>query len=289
MAAPRNRSPGFSRRAQAGVFVGYVATVGGLMVAAVLLATWSFDPRAFSALRGGVAELTTPVSSFFAGISRGILSVPSSINAHFAVMARNAALEQRLHDLRGDIIRIQSTDRENRRLRALLGVRDRSSGVVVAARIVSSSASSTRRFAVLNAGTRQGVAIGQPVRGPEGLIGRVFEAGPNTARVLLLADPESIVPVRRPRDGMPAIAAGRGDGLIEIRAITLGSSDFQPGDLLVTSGVGGIFPPDIPVARVVGRTADGVVARTVAVPDTIDIAIVQRTFMPVMDAAGAAR
>ncbi|MGC8170129.1 rod shape-determining protein MreC, partial [Salmonella enterica] len=69
-----------------------------------------------------------------------------------------------------------------------------------------------------------GVATGQPVRGPEGLIGRVLETGPNSARVLLLIDPESVVPVRRTRDGMPALAAGRGDGLIDVKSVALATT-----------------------------------------------------------------
>ncbi len=151
----------------------------------------------------------------------------------------------------------------------------------MAARLVSSSASSTRRFAVLNAGSWQGVKTGQPVRGPEGLIGRVLETGPNTARVLLLSDPESIVPVRRTRDGLPALAAGRGDGLLDIRSASLANVGFEPGDIFVTSGTGGIYSPNIPVARVLKRARDTALARTFAQPDTLDFALVMQAFLPV--------
>src|SRR3546814_13624796 len=70
---------------------------------------------------------------------------------------------------------------------------------------LSSTSSSTRRFARLSAGRSQGVTPGQPVRAPEGLVGRIYEAGPNTANVLLLTDPENIVPVRRTRDNVAGI------------------------------------------------------------------------------------
>ena len=153
------------------------------------------------------------------------------------------------------------------------------------ARLVSSTASSTRRFATLNAGFRQGVHAGQPVRGPEGLIGRVVESGPDTARVLLLADAESIIPVRRTRDGLPAIAVGRGDGLLEIRAANLADGAFQVGDVLITSGTGGIYGPGIPVARIVSRSRDAILARPFAIPDSLDYALVQKAFLPPMPAA----
>ena len=167
-----------------------------------------------------------------------------------------------------------------RRWLALLKMRGRIAGPVVAARLVSSTGSSTRRFAVLNAGSWQGVETGQPVRGPEGLIGRVLETGPNSARVLLLIDPESVVPVRRTRDGMPALAAGRGDGLIDVKSVALATTDFGPGDVFVTSGTGGIYPPNIPVARVIRRGRDASIARSFAQADTLDYALVQRAFMP---------
>ena len=96
---------------------------------------------------------------------------------------------------------------------------------------------------------RPGVAPGQPVRAPDGLIGRVLETGRWASRVLLITDGASNVPVRLVRDGTPALAVGRGDGTIELRTLEVGQNPFRRGDIFVTSGTGGIFPPDIPVAR----------------------------------------
>src|SRR3546814_8329088 len=99
---------------------------------------------------------------------------------------------------------------------------------VVAARMISSTSSSTRRFARLSAGRSQGVTPGQPVRAPEGLVGRIYEAGPNTANVLLLTDPENIVPVLRTRDNVAGISTGRGDGSLEVRPLSTGRNHFKP-------------------------------------------------------------
>ncbi len=286
LASSRPRRPGFSRRAQYGLFMGYVVAVAGSLVAAALLALSTFDPATFAAFRLAVAELTTPVSSGFGAIGRGILSVPGGINDYFAVKQRNEALRKQIEDSRAVLMRARALSYDNRRLKKLLALRERTSAPVTTARLVSSSASSTRRFAVLNAGFRQGVAVGQPVRGPEGLVGRILEAGPNTARVLLLTDPESIVPVRRMRDGLPAIAAGRGDGWIEIRSVNLINARFDPGDIFITSGTGGIYAPNIPVARVVRKGNDIALARTFTQPDTLDFALVQRAFLPMPPAEG---
>jgi len=169
---------------------------------------------------------------------------------------------------------------ENARLRRLLAVRDLQPAVVVTARIVSSSASSSRRFGLLNAGTWQGVREGQPVQGPNGLVGRVLEVGPNTARVLLLTDPESIVPVRRLRDGLPALAAGRGDGLVDIRVIDTDDAHFKAGDIFVTSGSGGIFGPGVLVARTVRAGPETAPAKPFARPDATDLVAVRAVYTP---------
>jgi rod shape-determining protein MreC len=280
MAPSRNRRPGFSRRAQYSLFLGYVIAVAGALVGAVLLALGTLDPPAFAALRATVAEVTTPISSGIAGVGRGIGSIPSSIADHFAVHQENAQLRKELSDAHALLLRARSLSYDNFRLKALLQIRERVPDPVVTARLVSSSASSTRRYAILNAGSWQGVRDGQPVRGPEGLIGRILESGPNSARVLLLSDPESIVPVRRTRDGLPALAAGRGDGLIDIRSVSVANAAFEPGDVFVTSGTGGIYSPEIPVARVIKRAKDIALARSFTEPDTLDFALVQQAYMP---------
>jgi len=283
--ATRPRRPGYSRRAQTGLFLGYVVAVAGMIVAALLLALSTFDPRTFGSVRAAAAEVTAPVSSAGAWVVRGFAQIGSGIGDYFAVKSRNAALRREISDQKALVMHARALSYENRRLKALLGLRERGIDAVVAARLVSSTASSTRRYAIINAGFRQGVASGQPVRGPDGLIGRITEAGPDTARVLLITDPESIVPVRRVTDGLPAIAAGRGDGLIEIRSVAATNAVFRRGDVFVSSGTGGIYAPNVPVAGVVRSGRDTAIARSFAQPDSLDYAIVQHSFMP-MPAAG---
>jgi len=280
MAPPRNRRPGFSRRAQYGLFLGYVIAAAGSLVAAVLLALSAIDPPAFAVLRASVAEVTTPISSGLSRVGQWFGAIPGSVGSYFGVKAENERLHKQLRDQHALFMRARSLGYENRRLTALLRLRERIAEPVVTARLVSSSATSTRRFAVLNAGSWQGVASSQPVVGPDGLVGRVLETGPNSARVLLLTDPESVVPVRRTRDGMPALAAGRGDGLVDIRSVATATAPFGPGDVFVTSGIGGIYPPDVPVAHVIRRGREAGLARTYAQPDTLDYAMVERAFMP---------
>ncbi|AOH85121.1 rod shape-determining protein MreC [Sphingomonas panacis] len=280
MAPSNNRRPGFSRRAQYGVFATYVFAVAGALVGAILLALSYFDPNTFGAARTAIAEVSAPVSSAFAFVGRSVGSVPDGLGSYIAVHDQNAALRKQIADERAITMRARAINYENRRLKGLLALRERVGVPVTTARLVSSSPASTRRFATLNAGAWQGVEHGQPVLGPEGLIGQVLESGPNTARVLLLTDPESSIPVRRTRDGLPALAQGRGDGLVDIRSVSNAAATFSPGEVFVTSGAGGVYPPNIPVARVLRHGRDIVVAEAAARPSTLDFALVQRAYLP---------
>lgn len=280
MAPPRDRRTGFSRRRQYSLFIGYVLAVAGALVGAALLVAGTLNPSFFAALRMSAAGLTAPVSGVLLAVRDGVAAVPEAINGWVFAHAENAALKREQAAVRPLLMRARVIAYENNRLRRLLAVRDRSPQPVVTARLVSSSASSGRRFALLDAGRLHGVGPGMPVRGPEGLVGRVIEAGPNAARVLLLTDADSVVPVRRARDGLPAIAAGRADGTVDIRSVNATNVRFQGGDVFVTSGTGGLYPPDVPVARVIAEAVDTAVAQTFAVPDRLDFALVERAFMP---------
>ncbi|MBW6523805.1 rod shape-determining protein MreC [Sphingomonas sp. RHCKR47] len=280
MAPPRDRRPGFSRRAQYGVFFGYILAIAGGVVGAVLLALSLLNPVAFSTARATIAEVTAPVSSAVAVAVDGVSGIPDAIASWFDVHDKNAALVAQLARARPALVAGHLAQLENARLRRLLAVRDLQPSVIVTARIVSTSATSTRRYGLLNAGTWQGVREGQPVQGPEGLVGRVLEAGPNTARVLLLTDPQSIVPVRRLRDGLPALAAGRGDGLVDIRVIDTDDAHFKAGDVFVSSGSGGIFGPGVLVARALRGGAETAIAKPFARPDAFDLVTVRGVYAP---------
>jgi rod shape-determining protein MreC len=82
------------------------------------------------------------------------------------------------------------------------------------------------------------------------------------------------------RDGTPAMATGRGDGTIDIKPLEVGANRFKRGDIFVTSGTGGVFPPNIPVAVVVQATRDDTIARPIADPARADFAIVQSIYLP---------
>lgn len=280
MAPPRNRRPGSSRRAQYGLFFGYVVAVGGVLFALLLLLVSIIDPRGFAAIKGAAMDVTTPISSGGRSVLRGITDFGTGIGDYFRAGSQNAELRERLQAAEAQAVQAEAQRLDNQRLRQMLQLREAATDEIAIGRIVSSSFDSPRRFAILSVGGSSGVRVGQPVRAPEGLIGRVLLAGRNSAQVLLIVDPNSTVPVRLVRDGTPAMAVGRGDGTLELRTLEVGVNPFRRGDMLATSGVGGIYPPGIPVAQVIGIQGELTIARPLAAPARVDYALVQPIYEP---------
>lgn len=276
-----SRRPGHSRRAQYTSFFGYIAGVAGALLGAALLIFAIASPTAFSGLRNLGRDATAPVGSATASGRAGSYSLVEAISGYFAAGSQNATLRQQLAATRSKLIESKALAEENRRLKALLGLADSDSRPVVYARLTGSSASSTRRFATLSAGTSSGVGIGMPVRTALGLVGRVLEVGHNSARVLLVTDGESVVPIRRASDSVPGFAQGRSDGSLQIRLINLGINPLRRGDALVTSGAGGLFHPGTPVGVVETVTRDGAIARLLSDPAASEYVAVEPTWTTV--------
>ena len=280
MAPPKTRRPGFSRRAQYGLFLGYVGAVVGVVIALLLLAVAVLDPRGFSALRGAALDATVPISSGGRGVVRFFTGTGAAVSYYFRAAAKNNELQRELDQSRQQLIEARAIRYENARLKRLLKLSGELADEVATARIVNSTFDTSRRLATIAAGRSDGVQIGQPVRAPEGLVGRIVEAGRFASRVLLITDGASNVPVRLVRDGTPAMATGRGDGTIEIKPLEVGQNPFRKGDIFVTSGTGGIFGPNIPTAIVVQVSRDETIARPLADPARADFAIIQNIYMP---------
>ena len=280
MAPPSPRRPGFSRRAQFGLFSGYVVAVIGALVGLLLLVTARLDPAGHSAIQGFLADIFSPVSSAGRSFVHGGQTATENVGAYFDAASKNQAMSAELKAMHTRVIKGDADALENARLKAMLRLVEAEPGPHITARIISSTGSSSRRYATLGAGTRQGVRTGQPVRGPDGLIGRVIHAGLIASQILLISDAENVVPAKRASDGIPALIVGTGIGMLELRPLGAGSNPFRPGDVFVTSGTGGIYRPGIPVAIAVRQDRDISIARPLANPATLDFAIVEPEYLP---------
>lgn len=278
MAPPTNRRTGSSRRAQYTTFFGYVIGGIGAGIGAILLLVSVGNPGFLGGLRNIGAEMAAPASRAAAGGKAQGDSLAETISGYFAAGSQNAMLRRELAEAKARLVQAQAQAEENRRLKGLLGLMAQEPRPVAATRMIGSTSSSTRRIATIDAGSRDGVREGMPVRSTSGVLGRVLDVSSNTARVLLITDSESVVPIRRARDGLPGFAQGHGDGTLDIRLINLGVNPLKPGDQFVTSGSGGLFRPGMPIAVVWKVRGDGAIARVLGDPAGNDYVLVEQVW-----------
>lgn len=280
MAPPANRRFGFSRRAQNATFLSYTAGVVGLVVGIGLVTVSIVKPEAFAGVRTAATDATEPMGQATAAGRSYSKNFFASIAGYLTSGREHARLERELAEAKVRLVEAQATEAENRRLKRLLALKDVEPDVVASARLTRSTSASVRRFAIIDVGRKDGVTKGMPVRSATGLVGRVLEVGATSARVLLITDTESLVPVRRASDGVPAFAQGHGDGTIRVRLINLGINPLKKGDVMVSSGSGGLYRPGTPMAIVTEILRDGAIARVLSNPSDTDFVMVEEVWGP---------
>ena len=277
--------PGWSRRAQYGLFFSFLAVMAGIIVGIILLILSLVAPQQFDRVRGMALDVTGPVAGGLHEVVATTEGLFSGAGNYWDAASQNAELKRERKAMLQRMVEARAIIQENHQLKATLQLRERERMTIATGRIVGSSFNSPRRFAILSVGTSDGVRIGMPVRSADGLVGRIIDAGTLASRVLLVSDRANIVPARLLRNGIPVIAQGRGDGTIDVRPLEVGRNPFKRGDIIITSGTGGLYPPLVPIARVVKLDDDGAVALPLADPSTTSFAIVEPPFEPTAVAA----
>ncbi len=280
MAPPASRRSATNRKAQLGVFTGYVLAGAGALLGAALLAISLLRPGTFEGLRAMASDVAAPAGSAGAEGRVGSQGAFEAIAAYYRAGSRNAELQREVEIARVRLAEAEALAQENARLKALLDIASDETKPVATARLIGSTSSSARRFGYISAGRADGVRRGMPVSSPMGLVGRVVEAGDHSARIMLLTDSESIVPVRRATDNVVAFAEGRSDGSLRLRLVTLGVNPIKTGDVFVTSGAGGLFRPGIAVAMATELTRDGAIARLLSNPAATDFVTIEPIWQP---------
>lgn len=166
------------------------------------------------------------------------------------LLDENRALRERQALLDLKLLRYAALERENQRLRALASALGPEAPAAKMAEILRVDLGPFRQRAVINRGTRDGVFVGQPAVDAGGIAGQVWRAGPFAAEVILLSDPEHAIPVQVNRNGLRTIATGTGQPTTLSLPYLSRNADIRVGDLLLSSGLGGVFPPGFPVARI---------------------------------------
>lgn len=181
----------------------------------------------------------------------------SGIDWSMEQLTLNRELQHRVAELERENLRLRARQQkfetllaENDRLRDLLDAASKRDERVLVTELLAVDLDPFRQQVVINVGSRNDVYRGQPVIDADGVMGQVVQVGPFTANVLLLSDRDHALPVQINRTGLRTVAAGRGESDRISLLYIPNNSDIRVGDEVVTSGLGGRFPANYPVAEV---------------------------------------
>lgn len=172
-----------------------------------------------------------------------------------ALKRDNEALRRDKLAQAGLLLRQQQLEQENLHLRALLDMKARQPAEGRVADIVYAARDPFSRRVIIDKGSQGGIEDGQAVIDELGVLGQVTRTYPLTAEVTLLTDKDQAIPVQVQRNGLRAVLAGAGAGAMELRFLAP-NADVQVGDILVTSGLDGVYLPGLPVAKVTQTDRD---------------------------------
>ena len=226
-----------------------LALLGAVVLVSLLLLTLQSRGRS-SPAADAVAVATTPVQAVLSRVHRTAFGLWSTYLDWKNVRAENRRLREEVQRLRVDGLAVQETADENRRLRRLLELRDRLPLATLPGEVIAREWGGWVRSLTVNRGRGDHVARLTAVISPDGLVGRVVEVRPGASIVQVLTDPASTVGAHVVRTRRSGIVEGDPRGTMRFKYMARDGSGIVAGDVIVTSGQGGLFPRGIPIGRV---------------------------------------
>lgn len=220
------------------------------MIASTALLTTEYRSTQLEPIRTSLSFFVDPLKYLVDLPSVIVEQAADSVSSYRALKKENERLreEQLVHQTR--LLKLAALEKENIRLRALLENSFKLGEQVLVAELLSVNTAPYEHIVVVNKGTRFGVHPQQPVLDANGVVGQVFRALPFSSEIMLITDPNHAIPVQVNRNGLLTIAVGSGQMNRLVLPFLPGNADIRPGDLLITSGLGGTFPQGYPVAVV---------------------------------------
>jgi len=222
-----------------------------LLLAVVCVALMMLDRREqhLVRVRQALSVVVYPVRMLVDLPFRTWDNVSTSLAEREVLIAENERFRRERLEAEGRLQRLEALEMENVRLRELLDSTTRIGSRALVAEILSVDFRYRQRFE-LNRGFADGVFVGQALIDAQGVVGQVVRVGPLTSEAVLITDADHALPVSVNRNGLRTIALGTGDsGRLRLPYLTT-NANIVVGDLLISSGLGGVFPPGYPVARV---------------------------------------
>lgn len=220
-----------------------------------LIALHRLDPYFISSIRSNVTDIVSPVVGFISAPISSVNNAGRALSEMAELQTENARLRDQVERLilwKQTAIRLEA---ENLVLRSEVQAVPETTQEFITARVLSDPGAAYIRSLVITAGRKDGVRPGQAVVSGHGLVGRVVEAGNSTSRVLLITDLNTKVPVLLARSREKAMLGGDNSATPELLYLRPGQRP-ENGELVVTSGMAGLFPASIPVG-IVGYDGDG--------------------------------
>ena len=250
----------------------YLSTAAVAVVLAVILAVTSLGGG--QTLPAQVAgEVTAPLESGAASVSTGIGDWFLGLIGQSSLQVENAQLREYIAQLEGQLALNGDLQKENERLKEALNFyEDNPEYELVTARVTAKSSSYWFETFVISAGRNQGIAVDMVVLAPQGLVGRVVEVGGNWSKVMSIIDSESSVSALIERTRDTGIVRGTsevesGEARCNMFYLPL-DNDLVPGDRVLTSGLGGVFPKGIVIGEVIEVSRDTSSTDRIAVIET---------------------
>jgi rod shape-determining protein MreC len=221
-----------------------------LAIASVALMLLDYRQDHLSRVRQGLSIAVYPVQVLVDLPFNGWQWLNSSFAKRSALLEENERLKREQLSASVRLQRLAALESENARLRAMLDSSAHVADRVLIAEILAVDLDPYRQRFDLNRGLVDGVYVGQAILDAKGVVGQVVRAGTLTSEAVLITDADHALPVTVNRNGLRTIATGTGDSSKLRLPYLTNSADIQTGDLLVSSGLGGVFPAGYPVARV---------------------------------------
>ncbi|HEY7063174.1 MAG TPA: rod shape-determining protein MreC [Chloroflexota bacterium] len=198
------------------------------------------------------SKLILPLQATVAGAIRGTLGTVATIQQARQLREQNVAYRDEIDRLQAEMVRLRELELENQDLRNLLGLRQQAPpGEMIAVRVVARDPLPFAQVLVVDGGSEQGVREDLPVLTWRGLVGRVIEVQPTSARVLLVTDANSSISgrIENPDSRATGVVRGRNDQWLLMQYLPQ-QEEVKTGDLVITSGLGGVFPAGLPVGKI---------------------------------------
>ena len=211
--------------------------------------------RSLELLRQSVALVVAPVQRVAQTPGSLVDYAATYLQGLQALQQENSELKHTQLNTAPNLQRLAQLEAENDRLRKLLTVKEREKANGQVAQILYTARDPFSRKVIVDKGQQSGITAGQPAIDETGVVGQVTRVFPFSAEITLITDKDQAVPIQVVRNGQRSVVFGLGNGQLELRYMPA-NADIQVGDLLVTSGLDGVYLPGFPVAKVVNIERD---------------------------------